>query len=441
LLGTGMTGVALTLWAWQATGSATALAVVSFCGFAPAVLFSPLAGALVDRWNRKLVMMLSDMAAAAVTVLVLVLLLAERLEVWHLCLAAAVAGTFQAFQFPAYSAAATLMVPKEHYGRASAMIGLAQSAAGVLAPVCAGALIGPVGVTGILVLDLVSVAVALSVLLVVRVPQPSRTPSATGRASLWKDAAFGFRYILARPSLLGLQLLFTAGNFLSTLAATLAAPMVLARTGNDALVLGTVQSAGAFGAVAGGVLLTTWGGFGRKVYGVMLGWAGSLVAANLALGLGRGPAVWAPGVFLAGIFGVLINTSNQAIWQRKVPPEFQGRVFSVRLLIAQVSGPLATLLAGPLADRVFEPAMRGGEGTLARLFGGLVGTGAGAGMALIMLGCALLGLVAVFGAYFVRSVREVETIVPDFDEARPVETAASPTADAAEQTAGPSTGV
>jgi len=209
--------------------------------------------------------------------------------------------------------------------------------------------------------------------------------------------------------------------------------MVLARTGNDALVLGTVQSAGAFGAVAGGVLLTAWGGFGRKVYGVMLGWAGSLVAANLALGLGRGPAVWAPGVFLGGIFGVLINTSNQ----RKVPPEFQGRVFSVRLLIAQVSGPLATLLAGPLADRVFEPALRGGEGTWARLFGGLVGTGAGAGMALIIIGCALLGLMAVLGAYSVRAVREVETIVPDFDAAQPVEPAVSSTADAAEHTAGP----
>jgi MFS family permease len=423
ILGTSMTGVALLIWAWRLTGSATALALIGFFGFGPMVLFSPFAGALVDRWNRKLVMMLSDMAAGTATIGLLTLFLLGHLQIWHLFVAAFFTGLFAAFQFPAFSAAISLMIPKEHYSRASAMIGLAQSVAGVFAPVAAGALIGVIGVGGIMAIDLVTLSLALGALLLVRVPQPEvSSAGAEARGSLRKEAAYGFRYILARPSLLGLQLVFFAGNFLASLTGTLAAPLILARTGNNALALGTVQSVGAAGAVLAGLILSAWKGPRRKIHGVLLGWAGLFLISEMLMGFSRGPGGWSVAVFAGALVGTLINVSNQAIWQRKVPPDVQGRVFSVRLLIAQVSGPTAMLLAGPLADRVLEPGMRAG-GALAKVFGGLVGTGPGTGISLLFVIAGVLGTCVALGAYLIRPIRDVETIIPDFDEAEKAEAA------------------
>ena len=145
ILGTVMTGFALSIWAWQTTGEATALALVSFFTFAPTVLVSPLAGALVDRWNRKLVMMLSDLAAVLSTVVVLLLYLAGGLQIWHLYATGAFAGAFYAFQRPAYSAAITTMMPKKHYGRASGMLSVARFAPNIFAPVLAALLLNLIG--------------------------------------------------------------------------------------------------------------------------------------------------------------------------------------------------------------------------------------------------------------------------------------------------------
>jgi len=315
------------------------------------------------------------------------------------------------------------MIPKENYSRASAMIGLAQSVGGVFAPVTAGALIGVIGVGGIMAIDLVTLSLALGALLLVRVPQPEvSSAGAEARGSLRKEAAYGFRYILARPSLLGLQLVFFAGNFLASLTGTLAAPLVLARTGNNALVLGTVQSVGAAGAVLAGLILSAWKGPRRKIHGVLLGWAGFFLISEMLMGFSRGPGGWSVAVFAGALVGTLIQVSNQAIWQRKVPPDVQGRVFSVRLLIAQGSGPTAMLLAGPLADRVLEPGMRAG-GALAKVFGGLVGTGPGAGISLLFVIAGVLGTCVALGAYLIRPIRDVETIIPDFDEAKAAEAA------------------
>ncbi len=426
LLGTGMTGFALSIWAWEITGKATALALVGFLGFAPQVVFSPFAGALVDRWNRKLVMMLADMASGVATVAILVLYLLGLLQMWHIYIAVFFAGTFQSFQFPAFSSAVSLMVKKEQYGRASALIGLSQSIAMVLAPIAAGALIGPIGIGGIMAFDIVSLCLALGALLIVHVPQPESSEAGRqGRGNLLKEAGYGFRYILARPSLLGLQLVFTAGNLLSTIGFTLATPMILARTANDAVTLGSVMSLGGLGAVAGGLLMSVWGGPKRKVQGVLLGWAGSFILGQALFGFGRGFFIWAAAIFAATFLGSAINPCNQAIWQSKVPPDVQGRVFSVRALIAQVAGPLGQLMAGPLADKVFEPAMQAG-GSLAPALGGIFGTGPGAGMAVLLAVTGVLGMILALVPFFIPAVRDVETIVPDFDaQVEPATEAAS----------------
>jgi DHA3 family macrolide efflux protein-like MFS transporter len=415
LLGTGMTRFALTIWAWEITGQATALALVGFFSFGPTVLLSPVAGALVDRWNRKLVMMLSDLAAGLMTSAVLLLYATGQLQIWHLYVTGALTGAFQAFQFPAYSAAVTTMLPKEQYARASGMLSLAEGAAGIFVPLAAGVLMGPIGVTGIMIIDIVTFVVAIGTLLAVHIPQPETTEAGReGRGSLWKESLYGFRYILDRPSLLGLQLVFLGVNLTVSFGFTVLAPMILAWTGNDEIVLGSVQSAMGVGGLVGGLLLSVWGGPKRRVHGVLLGMALSNLLGMVVLGLGDGLAVWGIGAFFASFFIPIINGSNQAIWQAKVAPDVQGRVFATRRLIAQLSAPLATLAAGPLADYVFEPLMAP-AGNLASVFGGLVGTGPGAGMALMFVIMGVLGALVGLGGYAFRAVRDAEDILPDHD--------------------------
>jgi MFS transporter, DHA3 family, macrolide efflux protein len=414
LTGTAMTQFAIALWAWEITGQATALALVGFFAFAPTILFSPIAGALVDRWDRKLVMMISDLAAGFSTIILLLLFLSDNLQIWHLYIAGAFTGVFQAFQFPAYSAAISTMIPKEQYARADAMMGLAEAASGIFAPILAGAVYSIIRLGGIMAIDILTFLIAITTLLLVHIPRPQ--VSETGKAAqgnLWQESIYGFRYIFARPSLLGLQLVFFCGNFLTSVAFVLLTPMLLARTGNNELAVGGIQSAFGIGGVVGGLALSAWGGPKRKVHGVLLGWT-FLGIGTALFGLGQIVPIWFALAFITTLFNPLINASNQAIWQAKIAPDIQGRVFSTRAMIAQVTGPLGMLIAGPLADKVFGPAMMSG-GAWAGSLGWLVGVGPGAGMALIFVICGVLTVLIGLYPYSVRAIREAEIILPDHD--------------------------
>ena len=416
LLGTRMTNFALTIWAWQATGQATTLAMVQLFYFAPDVLLKPVAGALVDRWSRKLVMVLSDLAAGMGTVSIFLLLSADALQVWHLYAISAFMGMFQSFQFPAYSAAVSTMLDKEQYTRASGMLGLANSASNIFGPAAAGALLAVVGTTGILAFDIISFIAAIAAVLVVSIPQPMSKSAETGKGSLLEDSLFGFRYILARPSLLGLQLVFFFLNFSASLCYPLIAPMILSKTGDDTVVLGSVQSAFGLGGVVGGIVLSAWGGPKKRVNGVLFGMMLSSLLGLTLLGLGGDPLVWMAASFMNMLFIPFVNGSNQAIWQSKVPPEMQGRVFAVRSQIAQISAPVAMAITGPLTDRFLTPLMDVG-GSLAPVFGWLVGVGPGSGISLLFVFMGVTGFLTGLVGYLLPHIRNVEEMIPDHDEA------------------------
>jgi MFS family permease len=415
LLGTGMSRFALTIWAFQITGEATALALVGFFSFAPSLIVSPIAGALVDRWNRKLVMILSDLVAGLMTVVVFLLYVTGNLEIWHLYVTGFIAAIFEPFQWPAFSAAMSTMVPKEQYGRANGLVSLADSFSTIVAPVLAGALLVAIGLGGILAIDIVTFVFAIASILLVVIPQPARSAEGeASRGSLWQDSLYGFRYIWRRKSLFGIQLTFTISNFFGAMAMILIAPMILARTDNNSLMLGTVQSAMGIGGVVGGVAMSVWGGPKPRIHGVLSGFIISGVFGLALMGVGQTLPVWV----VAGFIGLLtlpfVNGSNQAIWQAKVQPDLQGRVFATRRLIAQIAGPIGMLLAGPLADRVFEPAMMVG-GALAATWGWLVGIGPGAGMGLLIVIAGLLSALAGVIGYIVPQIRNAERLLPDHD--------------------------
>ena len=410
-----MTRFAVTIWMWQETGEVTVLALVALFSFAPGILLSPIAGVIVDRVSRKRVMIASDLAAGLSTVALLILYSTGYLEIWHLCAAGFFASAFESFQFPAYSAAITTMVDKKHYTRANAMLGMVHSASIIIAPALAGALFALLGISGIMIVDIATFVFAIGTLLFVTIPDPKET--AVGRASrgsLWRESIFGFRYIFSKPSLFGLLLVFCAINMTFMLAMVLFAPMILARTADNEVILATTQMMFGIGGVVGGVLITAWGGFKRRIHGVLLGIILSSLLGQIVIGLGQEVWVWSLGAFLVMFFMPLINGSSQAIWQAKVPPDIQGKVFATRRLIAQISVPVAMILGGRLADAVFEPAMAS-RGTLAQLFAPLVGSGPGAGMGLLFVFSGILGAVAALTGYLVPAIRQVETRLPDYD--------------------------
>jgi DHA3 family macrolide efflux protein-like MFS transporter len=415
MAGSGMTRFALTLWVYEQTGSATALAVVAIFSFAPAVVLSPLAGVIVDRVSRKKVMIASDFAAGLSTVALLVLYSTGHLEIWHLWAAGFFASAFESFQFPAYSAAITTMIEKKHFTRANSMLSMVDSASIIIAPAAAGALYYTLGINGIMLIDIATFVFAIGMLLLVVIPNPVQT--AVGRASrgsLLKETAFGFRYIYSKPSLLGLLLIFFATNLTFGLTMILFAPMILARTANNAVILGTTEMMFGIGGVVGGLVVAAWGGFKRRIHGVLLGMIFGSLLGQVIIGLGQSLVLWAVGAFLLMFFMPLINGSSQAIWQAKVQPDIQGKVFATRRLIAQISAPAAMILGGRLADVVFEPAMAPG-GALFPVFGPLVGTGPGAGMSLLFVFTGILSVIVALIGYLVPVVRNVESLLPDYD--------------------------
>ncbi len=416
LLGTSMTGFAMTIWAYEKTNSATALALVGFFFVAPMLIVSPFAGALVDRSNRKLMMMISDLASGIASLIILILFTTGHLQIWHLFITSAFQGVFQSFQWPAYSAAISTMIPKKHYGRANGMLSLADTASNIFAPILAGSLLGIIGVPGILLIDLGTFIFAIGALLLVHIPQPRITEEGRqARGSIFKEAVFGFRYIWSRPPLLALQIVFLTGNFFVGIPGAVEAAMILANTASNEKALAYVNSAGAIGGVIGGLVMSAWGGPKRRVHGVLFGWFIASLLGSVMMGFSRSIPFWAISGFLGMFFVPIINGSNQAIWQAKVPPDLQGKVFSIRRLIAWFVTPMAMLIAGPLSDQLLEPAMRNPESFLATTLGPIIGTGPGRGMALLfIIGGGIAAMIGISG-YVFRVLRDADTLLPDHD--------------------------
>jgi MFS family permease len=388
LLGSAMTWFAFTIWAWQKTGQPSALSTISFFAFLPAVALTPLAGAFVDRWNRKLVLALSDLANALGTLAALLLLLAGRLEIWHIYAIGVLGGFFTAFQYPAYNAAVATMLPKEDFTRAEGMLGLSAALSGILAPVFAASLLDRVEFAGIMTIDLLTFLAAFVTLAWIRVPQPTVTQvGRQSRGDLGQETRFGFRYIRERPSLAALAGLFMAANVFIAIGATLLAPLILSGTGNDQSALATVQSVGAIGGVIGGAILSVWGGPKRRIHGILLGGAGACLLGIAWLGWSRAVLFWAVGSFFFSFFEPYVEGGNIALWQTKVEADVQGRVFSARQLLVQIPYLLGIFIAGPLAEQWSIPA--------------------------VMIGAGVCGTLAFVAGYGARAIRNAETLLPD----------------------------
>ena len=410
-IGSGLTGFALGVWVYQETGSTTLFAMNMLAYAIPNLVVSPFAGALVDRWDRRKIMIMSDTGAGLATLSVAALLVTGNLEIWHVFVATAVSATFTTFQWPAYSATTTLLVPKEQLGRAGGMVQIGEAVSQLLAPAAAGALFVTTGLQGVVLIDFVTFLIAVGTLLLVRFPQPEATEEGEqSKGSLLSEAVYGWKYIAARSGLLGLLLIFAAFNFFTSLMYPLIAPLILDMASPD--VLGYLASIIGVGMLIGTLVMSVWGGPKRRIHGVLF----FLFLAGLftmGFGISASLTVMAISGFFMMLVMPIINGSSQAIWQSKVAPDVQGRVFAIRRMIASSIIPIAYVLAGPLNDKIFKPLLVEG-GTLANTFVGQVlgvGSSRGTGLLFIVIGF-LSGLVALSG-YLNPRVRNVEDELPD----------------------------
>lgn len=418
IFGTGMTRFAVTIWAYQQTGKATTLALMGFFNTAAYVLFSPLAGVLADRWSRKWVVALADTGAGLVTSGLLALFISGHMQIWHLYLAGALSNALGAFQDPAFTASVSVLVPAKQLTRANGMLSLANDGSRMFAPMLAGFLMIPLGVHGIMMIDLATCLVAVSIMMVVRIPNPPLSVEGKASRGHWrKEITFGFKYIVHHPGLLGILLIFAGINLFAAITYFGVMPaMILARSGGDQVALGLIQSLLGVGGVVGGLALSLWGGPKDRLKGFLLSATASFLLGDFFFAIGRSVPVWTVAAFVTAIFIPLIISCYEAIWQSTVPMDIQGRVFSAKNMVQIGSMPLGYLLAGWLADGVFEPAMAVG-GSLAGRFGWLVGTGPGAGMGMMFMFTCVLGTLTCLSGLFVPAIRQVESLCPPAEPA------------------------
>jgi len=413
-IGSGLTGFAVGVWIYQTTGSVTDFALSNVFYLVPFIALGPVAGALVDRWDRRWVMIIADAGQALGTLAIALLYWTGHLQVWHIYITIATSSILGAFQRPAYSASVTLLVPKEQLGRAGGMGQLKDAVSGLVTPTLAGFLVVAFGLTGVILIDFATFLFAVTTLLLVRIPSPEPSSEIKQR-NLRQDIAFGVKHIVARPGLFGLLVIYAFLNLFTNAAGVLTAPMVLSFA--PASVLGIVSSVGGAGLLTGGLLMSLWGGPKRLIHGAL----GMIFLTGLGFiitGLRPSAVFIATGTFLRMFAFAVMAASAGALWQRKVAPDLQGRVFATRFMISASIEPLAHASIGPLVDRFFGPWLMTG-GLLAGSVGAIIGLGPGRGMGFVNVVMGILILLLGVIGYVYPRVRRVEDELPDATPGQP----------------------
>lgn len=409
LVGSGLTSFALGVWVFERTGSPTLFAFIGLFAVLPKVIFSPFAGALADRFDRRKVMILADTGAGLSTLFIALMLFSSRLELWHIYLSAAASSLCGTLQWPAYTAAVTQLVPQKHLGRANGMNQFGRAAAEIFSPLLAGVLVMTIQLEGVILIDVATFVFAMLSLLMVRFPRLERAPAQDGLAAFKDDLTFGWRYILARGGLLNLLFFQVTVNFIWGMVGALIVPMILSFTSSDKL--GAIITIAGTGMLIGSILMTAWGGPKRRIKGVI---TFELLSGICFILMGLRPEFWlvAVGVFGAHVTIAIVFGSNQALWQTKIEPKNQGRVFAAQQMFASLASPLAYLLAGPLAEVIFEPLMAS-SGAFSQELGPYLGSGEGRGIGLMFVLMGLVKIMVSVWGYLNPRIRLIEDELPD----------------------------
>ena len=390
LFGSALVQFALVWYLTKETGSATILATATLVAMLPQIVLGPFVGALVDRWNRRTIMMVADGGIALATICLIYLFASGNIQIWHIYVIMMIRSLGQAFHFPTMQASTSLMVPEKHLTRVSGANQTLQGAINIIAPPTGALLLEVLPMQGVLAIDIVTALLAISPLVFISIPQPPRSdniPDENGETKpigFMQDVREGLRYVASWPGLLGILIMATLINFLLTPTSSLMPLLITKHFGLGALEFGLMDSAWGFGVIIGGLILSMWGGFKRKVTTSLMGIIGIGFGITI-VGLTPANMYWLAisGMALSGIMNPMTNGPLFALVQSNVKPDMQGRVMSLILSAATAMTPLSLLVAGPVSDAI-------GIRTWF-WFGGI--------------SCLLIGI----GAFFIPAIMNVET--------------------------------
>jgi DHA3 family macrolide efflux protein-like MFS transporter len=350
MIGSNLAQFAITWWMTKSTGSATVLATATLFAMLPGILLGPLAGVLVDRWNRRWIIIVADGVGTLGAALLMLLFWADAIQIWHLYAITAVRALAGTFHYAAEQSSLSLMVPKEQLARVAGLNQTIQGVNMVVAPPLGALLLELLGLPGMMAIDVVTAVIAIALVFIIIIPQPTATAANT-QLSIVSDLSTGVRYIWSWPGLFLGMCLSSLLNFLLNPAFSLLPILVTEHFNGNALQFATLNTTLGLGFIAGGVLLSVWGGFKRRVYTAVAGIMGMAVGA-LLIAIAPADSYWlaVAGMAIFGVLNPIANGPFMAIMQSVVAPEMQGRFFTVLNTLSGGMSPLGLLLAGPVAD-------------------------------------------------------------------------------------------
>jgi MFS family permease len=420
-IGSRLSIFALGIWVLRSTGSTTEFAMTYLAMDVPVLLISPLAGPLVDRWDRRRLMMACDALCAATTFVLALLFAADALQVWHAYAGVAVLALCSAFHAPALQASIPLLASESQLPRANGLVQTGNAIAAILGPLLAGALVTLISLYGVLAVDAVSFLAGVAGVALARIPRPPRNESEPAQAGVMQEAAAGWRYVHAQRGLFGLLLLDSFKGFVFSIAAVLITPLLLSFTG--AAHVGVQYATSGAGLLAGGLAMTALGAPKRRVRRLL----GLMALCGLFLAV---HGLWPSFALVVGAGFVMFMTLPM------MASQLQGRCFAIQQALANAAAPLGYCIAGPLAERVFEPMLRPG-GVLAASAGAWIGVGAGRGIGALFVLMGLAMIAAALVASACAAVRGVDDLPDALADAAPAGARPDPATDPAPRPAEP----
>jgi DHA3 family macrolide efflux protein-like MFS transporter len=374
LLGSQLVQFALIWWLTEKTGSGTVLATASLVGLLPQVVLGPVIGALVDRWNRRRVMIAADSVIALATLVLAFLFYWEVAQIWHIYVLMFVRSTAGGFHWPAMQASTSLMIPKEQLSRIQGLNQLLSGGMNIIAAPLGALLLTLLPMQGILAVDIVTALLAILPLFFIPVPQPERSlgqdGAGGGKSSVWSEVRAGLRYVGSWPGLVIILVMAMLINFTVNPGFVLLPLLVTEHFQGQSWHYATLQSLSGIGIITGGLALGVWGGFKRRIYTSLVGLL-ALGVGVLLIGVAPNWAFWlaAGAMLLTGLAMPIVNGPLLAAVQAVVNPEMQGRVFTLIQSGAAAMMPLGMIIAGPVADTIGVRAWYVAGGLMTLLMG------------------------------------------------------------------------